>query len=98
MTLSQFERNLKKIKPSLHLRQRGQMDVVGLFDGSKYLMRLNRGELNLNGFRMKYFTDSLETKMGPIQKRGRKTILSTLMRGGYIKNHEQRNLLLWGVS
>lgn len=96
MTISQFESLLKQVDPRLHIRIRGPLDVGGIFLGSEYLIRVTKGELNLNGYRYEYFTDQLQRVQGNIMKRGRKTIVKLL--GARIPlSVEQRSLLLWGV-
>lgn len=97
MTLDEFERRLKVCNPRLNLRRRGRSDVVGVFDGNDFLFRLNQGELQLNGYRMKYFTDHLETHYGPIERRGRKTAVRLLEKMGKVTIHD-RGYLLWGAS
>jgi len=98
MTTQKFERLLKKINPNLHIRKRGYGDIAGVYDGSKYLVRLSHGELNLNGYYKIYYTSDGSPKMGPIAKRGRKTIIEMLQKKGYIKNIKQRSMLLWGLE
>ena len=44
MTLNDFEQRIRKYSPSIRIRQ-GQGDVAGVFDGSSYLFRLNKGEI-----------------------------------------------------
>jgi hypothetical protein len=97
MTLQQFEDNLKRVNPRLRLRSRGYGDIIGLYDGDKYLIRMSKGEFNLNGYRKKYIHDNLSVSFGTIQKRGRKTVVRMLQRMGYIKNLKDYSLLLWGV-
>lgn len=91
-----FENLLKKINPRLHIRIRGPLDVGGIFLGSEYLVRITKGELNLNGYRYMTYTSDMQWIQGNIQKRGRKTIVKIL--GARIPlTPEQRGLLLWGV-
>lgn len=97
MTLTQFEKNLRKINLRLRLRSRGYGDIVGLYDGDKYLIRMSKGELNLSGYRKKYLHGNLSVSYGVIQKRGRKTVVRMLQRMGYVKNLNDYSLLLWGV-
>lgn len=73
------------------------MDVGGIFRGSEYLVRITKGELNLNGYRYMFFTDTLQRLEGKIQKRGRKTIVKMLQAKGVVKTQKDRALLLWGV-
>jgi hypothetical protein len=96
MTIDDFARRLKEVDPRLHIRVRGPLDVGGIFLGSKYLLRITKGEINLNGYRYTYFTDRLEKVEGNIMKRGRKTIVKLLQQ--YIPlTMEQRASLLWGI-
>lgn len=96
MTLEEFDRRLKAIDPRLHVRTRGPHDVGGIFLGSEYLIRITKGELNLNGYRYTYFTDTLQKVQGNIMKRGRKTIVK-LLQGRIPMTMSQRASLLWGV-
>tara|TARA_R110000868_G_C10972640_1_gene770684 strand:- start:19549 stop:19842 length:294 start_codon:yes stop_codon:yes gene_type:complete len=97
MTLPLFEQLLKKVDPRLHIRVRGTGDVGGIFRGSEYLVRITKGELNLNGYRYTYFTDRLQKVEGNIMKRGRKTIVKMLQARGVVKSQKERSLLLWGI-
>ena len=79
MTLSQFQRLLKKIDPKLRIRQRGKGDIVGLFANAAYITRLTRGELHLNGYREVIVgQDGMTFRNGYIKKRGRKTVINKL--------------------
>lgn len=97
MTLNLFGKLLKQVDPRLHIRIRGPHDVGGIFRGSEYLVRITKGELNLNGYRYTHFTDTLQKVEGKIEKRGRKTIVKMLQAQGVVKTQKQRSLLLWGV-
>lgn len=98
MTIQEFNRRLKGINPNLHVRQRGQGygDIAGLFDGREYLIRMTKGELNVNGYRIREFGDDLRWHEGNIMKRGRKTVVKMLEKKGYL-NLNQRASLLWGI-
>lgn len=97
MTIDQFEVNLKKVNPRLNIKQRGYGDIVAVFDGSKYLIRMSQGEFNLSGYRKKYIMSDLSTEYGNIEKRGRKTVVRMLQKMNYVNNLEDYKLLLWGV-
>jgi hypothetical protein len=104
MTISKFQKLLKKIHPKLIIRHRGQGDIEGIFKGVSgkggYICRMSKGELHLNGFR--YMLPDPENKMrflqGPIQKRGRKTVINLLRNYGWVTNHKQRTMLTYGVN
>ena len=104
MTLSKFNRLLKKIDPKLRVRQRAYGDVVGLFAGksarSGYILRMTKGELTLAGYREMIVdpTDIFSTKKGIIKKRGRKTVINLLKNWRWIKTHQQKSMLLWGIE
>lgn len=88
MTLGEFDRRLRTIDPKLHLRYRGSEfpDVVGIFRGTDYLMRLSKGELYLNGFKS---TSRI--------KRGRRTTVQILSKVLHL-TIKQRAYLLWGIQ
>ncbi len=96
MTISQLEDRLKSIDSRLSVRMRGPHDVGGIFLGSKYLLRLTKGELNLNGYRYMTYTSDMKWIQGNIMKRGRKTIVKLLQI--YVPmTLEQRASILWGI-
>ena len=95
MTIQAFEQLLKQVDPRLHIRMRGPLDVGGIFKGSEYLIRITKGELNLNGYRLSYRMTDGSIKSN-IMKRGRKTIVK-LLATRIPLSQEQRGLLLWGV-
>ena len=84
MTLSHLEKLLKIIDPTLSIRMRGQGDVGGIFKGSQYILRVTKGELNLNGHRTTYFDQHVKQIQSRITKRGRKTVVSLLQKHGFI--------------
>jgi len=96
MTLSQFQKNLKKVNPNLRIRSRGYGDIVGVFDGDRFLIRMSKGEFNLNGYRKKFIRGNLDVVYGNIQKRGRKTVTRMLQRKGYVNSIKDYRMLLWG--
>lgn len=99
MTLHEFERRLKKINPQLHLRQRGYGDIVGIFLGNEYLVRMSRGEVPLNGYREKYIDPAtVQMTAGRIMKRGRMTLTRILEARGLIKGPRDRAILIWGYD
>lgn len=96
MTIKHFEQLLKEVDPRLHIRTRGPLDVGGIFLGSKYLIRITKGELNLNGYRYTYFNNEMQRNDGNIMKRGRKTIVKLL--DSYLHlTLKQKSRLLWGI-
>lgn len=99
MILDLFERALQKIDPQLRIRQRRYGDIASLFKGTQYLERLTKGEFCVNGYRYSYLDPSkgFSRQWGPIQKRGRKTIVRKLEQRGIIKTMAQRASLLWGI-
>lgn len=98
MTLNDFETRLKKINPNFIVRKRGHRDAGGIFLGTEYIVRFTQGELNLNGYRYRYFSpNGMSYNYGNIEKRGRKTIVKMLEARHLIKNLEQRASLLWGI-
>lgn len=96
MTLKQFEQRLKKIDPKFRVKPRGYGDITGIFHGSDYVCRATKGELNLNGYRFKYFNSDMSVSYGTIQKRGRKTLVNIIAQRFHL-NTKQRAYLLWGV-
>ena len=98
MTLSHLEKLLKIIDPTLSVRMRGQGDVGGIFKGSQYILRVTKGELNLNGHRTTYFDEHGKQIQSRITKRGRKTVVSLLQKNGIINNLAERELILWGTG
>jgi len=104
MTLSRFNRLLKKVNPQLHLRHRGYGDIVGLFakgqGNSGYIARMTKGELTTAGWReaVRSADNIMEVKQGRIKKRGRKTIIMILRNYRWLKTHKQRSMLSWGIE
>ena len=104
MTLSRFQYLLKKVNPKLRIRQRGWGDVGGIFVGlsgkSGYIVRISKGELHLNGFRVALVNpeNKMELIQGSIKKRGRKTLIRLLKNWGWVKNHQQVSMLTWGIE
>lgn len=100
MTLGQFNKRLKKVHPRLRLKVRSHGDVVGLYGGHAYILRMTKGELNFNGYRLQMPNpeDPLNPIQGPIQKRGRKTIVNILRSHRWATNHKDRTMLLYGVE
>lgn len=104
MTIYAFEQRLKKINPKFRIRVRGYKDVAGLFVGlhgrSGYITRMTKGELQLNGYRKRFHNvaNPTEWKMGNIEKRGRKHVVNTLRKFGWITKPQQVSMLMWGVE
>jgi hypothetical protein len=100
MTLTRFQKLLKQINPKLTLRIRSRGDIVGLFVGmsgkSGYLVRLCKGELQINGYKKMVEDDGMEFSV--IAKRGRRTIANMLKEKGWIRNHKQMTALVYGVD
>jgi len=102
MTLSKFQRLLKKINPKLRIRQRGWGDCGGIFAGisgkSGFIVRISKGELQLRGYRYELVDpkNPFQTLPGRIRKRGRATLVIILKNWRWIKNHKQKSMLLWG--
>lgn len=105
MTLSKFQRLLKKIHPSLRVRQRNVNDQAGIFVGLSgkggYICRLTQGELNLGGYRI-HIKKTMDFTGNPvlsvIKKRGRKTVINLLRNYRWIKTRKQISMLLWGIE
>jgi len=82
---------------------RGWGDVGGVFVGRYgklgYLVRLSKGELHLRGYRQEVVDPSnpMNLIQGKIIKRGRVTIINLLRNYRWIKNHQQKSMLLWGL-
>lgn len=104
MTIARFQSLLKKINPNLIVRHRGVGDIEGIFKGKSgkggYIVRMSKGELHIHGFRYRYQDPDNPMKMidGPIKKRGRKTVINQLRRFGWITNHKQNTMLLYGID
>jgi hypothetical protein len=98
MTLTRFQSLMQEINPLLHIRQRGKGDVVGLYLGHEYLVRMSKGEVPLNGYRHKRFNPyTLQYEVGNIAKRGRMTLTRILEARGVIKGPRDRAKLIWGI-
>jgi hypothetical protein len=104
MTLARFQYLLKKINPNLIVRHRGVGDIEGVFKGRSgkggYIVRMSKGELNIHGFRYKMQDPDNPMLMvnGPIKKRGRKTVINQLRRYGWVTNHRQQTMLMYGID
>ena len=100
MTLSRFAKLLRKANPKLHLKYRGYGDIVALYGGYSYILRLTKGELNFNGYRLQQPNpdDPLHPIQGKIMKRGRKTIVMLLRSHRWITTKEQVSMLLYGIE
>lgn len=100
MTLQRFQQLLKQANPKLRLRERGYGDIVALYGGYSYILRMTKGELNLNGWRLQLPNpnDPLHPIQGPIQKRGRKTVVNLLRNHRWITTHKQISSLMWGID
>lgn len=104
MTLSKFQRLLKKANPKLRIRIAGLGDRGGIFAGkfgkSGYIIRLSKGELHLMGYRHELVdpTNPMRIVQGRIRKRGRKTLVMILRNWGHITNHKDVSMLLWGIE
>ena len=95
MTLSNFEKRLKQIHPSLKLKHRGYGDIVGLYAGYGYICRLTKGEFNAQGYKMRFRSqEDISRTIELIAKRGRKTVINILRNYRWIKNHRQRSFLM----
>lgn len=100
MTLQRFLQLAKKANPKLRLRVRGYGDIVALYGGHAYILRMTKGELNLNGYRLQVPNpeDPLHPIQGPIQKRGRKTVINLLRNHRWITTQKQISSLMWGLD
>jgi len=104
MTIARFQKLLKKINPKLTIRHRGVVDVEGIFKGISgkggYIGRFSKGELHLNGYRfmLRDPDDPMKYVQGPIRKRGRKTVVNLLRNYGWVTNHKQRTMLVYGID
>lgn len=104
MTLERFQFLLQKIDPSLQIRQAKHGDVAGLFVGKSgktgYITRLTKGELLVDGYRYNYPDPQDPRKMvrGPIQKRGRRTVINLLKKYRWVTTLKQECMLLHGIE
>jgi len=89
------------------VRQAGYGDIAGVYVkntkqcmGSKYLCRLTKGELHLQGYRDRIVNkeNPLFYKDGNIRKRGRKTVINMLRKQRWVTNQRDRSSLLWGIE
>ena len=103
MTVSKFEKLLKKANPKIYIKIRGIGDICAVYvqNGLKsgYIARFSKGELHLNGYRMQVIDteNPIKYKQGNIMKRGRKTLLNLLLNRGVI-TRAQRSQILWGIN
>lgn len=104
MTLSKFQRLLRKINPKLRVRMRGHGDVGGVFAGrfgkAGYIVRMSQGELHLRGYRYEIVDpdNPMRVVQGNIQKRGRKTLIMILRDRRWLRGHKDVSMLLWGIE
>lgn len=100
MTLKNFARLLKEANPKLHLKVRSYGDIIGLYGGPHYILRMTKGELHMNGYRLQRANpdDPFHPIQGNIQKRGRKTIINILRSHRWVTNHKDRSRLLYGLK
>ena len=74
---------------------------MGLSGKGGYICRITKGELQLNGYRVamgNYTNITAAPQLGPIKKRGRKTIINLMRSYRWIKTHQQRSMLLYGLE
>lgn len=104
MTLSRFQYLLNKIDPRLRIKQSKIPNVAGLFVGlsgkSGYITRMTTGELLMDGFRYHYPDpeDPMKMVAGPIQKRGRRTVINLLKKYRWVTTVKQESMLLYGID
>ena len=100
MTLQRFEQLLKKVNPRFRVRQKSYGDVVGLYCGPHYILRMTKGELNFNGYRLQIQNpeDPLNPIQGRIMTRGRKTIISILRSHRWVTKRKDTTMLLYGIE
>lgn len=100
MTLKTFEKRLKAINPRLKLKVRHYGDIIGLYVGYNYVLRMTKGELQMNGYRLQMPNpnDPFHPITGNIVKRGRKTIVNILRSHGWVPNHRDRSKLVLGIK
>jgi len=91
MTLHEFEKRMKTICPDFKLKKRGDANIVGLYFGTEYLFRVNKGELNMLGW--KNHTPGIAVPMS----RGRHTVVQILTKWHKIK-YSDRSYLLYGYK
>ena len=98
--MQRFAKLLKKANPKLKLRYRGYGDVVSLYGGYSYILRMTKGEIHQNGYRLQIQnpSDPLHPTQGPIQKRGRKTVINLLKNQRWITTHQQKTMLYLGIE
>jgi hypothetical protein len=96
MTLSQFEKAIQKYRPEIHFRQAGSGDVVGIFAGSSYLLRINKGEIPLYTYRQPYYEKHSHAlkKLGE-KHRGRMQALGMLVNMRWLTSR-QAQAIMWG--
>lgn len=99
MTLKRFEQLLQKANPRLRIADRAYGDILGLYFGPHYILRMTKGELQMNGYRYQIIDRNNVTQYinGNIQKRGRKHILNILWNHRHI-TYKQRSQILWGIK
>jgi hypothetical protein len=99
MTLSRFNKLLKKVSPKLRVRQRAYGDIASIYAGSGYIIRLTKGEFHLKGFSKQYVNPQNPNEtLQIIQKRGRQHVVNILKNYRWIKNHKQKTMLLYGIE
>jgi len=109
MRLKDFETQLKKINPNFNIRQRNVADVVGLYLGDNYILRLSKGELHLYNHRVTHtpgiYTKSDQQKAteaiggqkyGGLKRRGRFQALEMLVRTHLITSRQAQQIC-WGM-
>jgi hypothetical protein len=103
MTTSLFEQQLKKFIPNIRFKRREYSDVLGVYGGPQYLLRLNLGDLPLYTHRLRIVktTEDRMTELsggqvfdGP-RKRGRMQALEMLVRLGRLTTN-QAQAIMWG--
>lgn len=74
--------------------------MVSLYGGPAYILRMTKGELHQNGYRLQIPNpeDPLHPTQGPIQKRGRKTVINLLKNHRWITTHKQKTMLFLGIE
>lgn len=87
MTLKKFEQLVQSLNPKFNIKVRSYTDVVACLYGTRYLFRLNKGELQVESGR---YPDGTK-------RRGRRAALDLLVNYRVI-GRNQANKILWGIE
>jgi hypothetical protein len=104
MTLQQLQSSLSRYIPNVRVRQGGYADVAAVFQGSSYLLRLNKGEQHLYNWRESIIVTDEDRYLlgkgraipkGP-KHRGRMQMLAMLVNMRWL-NARQAQRVMWGL-